>query len=403
MIAAAVAIKLLTPVKAEYVSPQKRHLVQEVFGTGTVEARVLVTAGSKITGRVKRLYADQGDFVRKGQLLASIESDDLHALVNQAVDARLKSVSMEGATRSDLERAEANIKAAEYAVQKAEATMRLARQTFDRYEKLYGKGAISRQELDEKQAALDEAMRQRENLEAAKAAARADADRVAMSLKAAGHETGAGTALSAYAKARYEDANIRASMDGVVVSRDAEEGDAVVPGSSIFRIADPETVWVKANIDEALCGGIALGKRAAVYLRSDRNMPLPGSVSRIAQESDRVTEEMEADVSFPLNDDGRLHLGEQADVYINGFEKDCLAVPVNAVTVRDGGTGVFVAADGKARFVPVKTGIYTKEFVEVAGGLRESDKVILLNDKLNAGLKEGARVRLAQSVSGGCR
>ena len=86
----------------------------------------------------------------------------------------------------------------------------------------------------------------------------------------------------------------------MVVSRDAEEGDAVVPGTSIFRIADPETVWVKANIDESQGGGIAPGKSAQVYLRTDKKTPLPGTVTRVGQESDRVTEEMEADVSFPL-------------------------------------------------------------------------------------------------------
>ena len=85
LVVTAVVIKILSPIKAVYVSPQKRHLVQEVFGTGTVEARVLVTAGSKITGRVKKLYVDQGAFVKKGQLLALLESEDLQALVTQAV------------------------------------------------------------------------------------------------------------------------------------------------------------------------------------------------------------------------------------------------------------------------------------------------------------------------------
>ena len=119
--AAAAAIKILSPLKVEVVSPQKRHLVQEVFGTGTVEARVLVTMGSKITGRVKKLYVDQGDFVRKGQLLALLESEDLQALVKQAADTQQKSVSMESATKSDLARARAASRAAGAAVLKSEA------------------------------------------------------------------------------------------------------------------------------------------------------------------------------------------------------------------------------------------------------------------------------------------
>lgn len=397
--AVAVTARVLSPVKAEYVSPQNRHLVQEVFGTGTVEARVLVTAGSRITGRVKKLHADQGDFVKKGQLIAVLESEDLQALVSQAVDTQQRSASMETATRNDLARSQANIKAAESAVRKSETTMKLAKQTFERYEALFKKGMVSRQDLDEKQAALDEAMRQRDTLEAAATAARADTERVKNMLEAARHESGAGMASSKYAKAKLEDSSVRASIDGVVVSRDAEEGDAVVPGTSIFRIADPGTVWVKANIDEAQGGGIAQGNPARVYLRSDRKTALPGTVARVAQESDRVTEEMEVDVLFPLEDNGRLHLGEQADVYINGRDKDGLSIPVKSVTVREGKEGVFVAVNKRARFVPVKTGVWTHDFVEISG-LREDDKVLLLNDKLNAGLKDGARVKPVHPASG---
>ena len=399
LVAAAIAIKILSPIKAEYVSPQKRHLVQEVFGTGTVEARVLVTAGSKITGRVKKLHVDQGDFVKKGQLLAVLESEDLQALVRQAVDTQQKSVSMESATKSDLARAQAATRAADAALQKSEATMKLAKQTFERYDELFKKGMVSRQDLDEKQAAYEEAVRERDNLEAEKLAASADTERVRSTLEAARHDSSAGVASSTYARAKLDDSYVRASMDGVVVSRDAEEGDAVVPGTSIFRIADPETLWVKANIDEAQGGGIVPGNPAKIYLRSDRKTALSGSVARVAQESDRVTEEMEVDVAFPLKDRGSLHLGEQADVYVNGSEKDCLSIPVKAVTVREGEEGVFVAENKRARFIPVKTGVWTHDFVEISG-LREDDKVLLLNDKLNSGLKEGARVKPVQPVSG---
>jgi len=399
LVVAAVALKMLYPIKAEYVTPKRRHLVQEVFGTGTVEARVLVTAGSKITGRVKKLYVDQGDFVKEGQLLALLESEDLQALVKQAVDTQKKSASMETATRSDLARAQAAARAADAALQKSEATMKLTKQTLARYDELFKKGMVSRQDLDEKQAAYDEAVRERDNLEAEKSAASADTERVRGTLEAARHDSSAGVASSAYARAKLEDSYVRASMDGVVVSRDAEEGDAVVPGTSIFRIADPATVWVKANIDEAQGGGIFPGNPAKIYLRSDRKTALSGIVARVAQESDRVTEEMEVDVTFPLKEKGRLHLGEQADVYVNGREKDGLSIPVKTITVREGKEGVFVAENKRARFVPVKTGVWTHDFVEISG-LREDDKVLLLNDKLNSGLKEGARVKPVQPVSG---
>ena len=399
---AAIVAKAFSPVKAECVRPTTRHLVQEVFGTGTVESRVLVSAGSKITGKVKKLYVDQGDFVKKGQVLAVLESEDLRALVRQAVDTQLKSASMESAAKSDLARAKAAATAADAAMQKSEATLKLAKQTLARYDELFRKGLVARQDLDEKQDSFDEAARQRDSLQAQKTAAEADMARVKDSLEAARHDTRAGLASSEYAKAKFEDSLVRASIDGVIVSRDVEEGDAVVPGTSVFRIADPKTVWVKANIDEAQGGGIAVGNPAQVYLRSDRNAPLPGTVARVAEESDRVTEEMEVDVSFPLRDKGILHLGEQADVYVKGRDKDCVSVPASAMAVRNGREGVFVASGGRARFVPVRAGIWTRDYVE-ADGLRGDEAVLLPQGSGPRVMKDGERVKPVRMPAGARR
>lgn len=398
--AAAVAAKALSPVRAEYVSPQKRHIVQEVFGTGTVEARVLVTLGSKLTGRVKEVRVDEGDIVRKGQVLAVLEAEDMGALADEAGGMEKSAASKAESAKSGLDAARYALASAEAELRRNEATLALARQTFDRYAELHKKGAVSKQDLDEKKAALGEAVGQSSNLAAKREAAASDIRRAESELDAARHQFDAGRAGHSYARAKLADTEIRASIDGVVVSRSVEPGDAVVPGSKVIVIADPETVWVEANIDESISGGIRAGAPAIVFLRSDGRNAIKGAVARVAQESDRVTEELRVDVAFERKDGFRLHLGEQADVYVNGSEKDCLSIPVKAVTVRDGSTGVFIATDGKSRFVPVVTGIYAKDFVEITEGLKESDKVILLDDKLNARLKDGSRVKLTLSADG---
>ncbi len=397
---AAVAIKIFSPLKVEYVSPRRRHLVQEVFGTGTVEARVLVSEGSKITGRVTKLYVDQGDVVRKGQLIAALESDDLQALVSQASDTHRKSRSMEAAAKDDLARARASSEAADAAVMKSEAALTLAKQTLSRYAELYKKGIVARQDLDEKQDTYDEAVRETDNLKAQKAAAHADMESVGNALQAARHDTRAQAASSNYAKAKLADSFVRASMDGVVVSRDVEEGDAVLPGTPIFHIADPDTVWVKANIDEAQGGGIALGNPSEVFLRTDKKTSINGRVERIAEESDRVTEEMEVDVHFPLKNKRVLHLGEQADVYVKGRENECLSVPASCITVRKGKEGVFVAKGGRARFVPVKVGIWTHDYAGTPG-LQKDEKVVILAHGLEAKLQDGMRIKPVSAPSRG--
>jgi HlyD family secretion protein len=265
-IALATAIVLLkmtvfAPPEVKIVTVEKRDLSAQVYGNGTVEAKVVVGISSKITGKVIQLYADQGDHVKKGQLLAKLENDDF----------------IQQQTQSDAEvsRADATLNVEIANLKKAKANLELADNNVRRYRDLVGKNLVSKQEAEQYENSYQVAEE-----EVARSAAAVESARMGQKANRAG---------LGVAKSKVADTLIYAPQDGVIISRDLEKGATVTPGMSIFRLADPQTIWVKTNVDESQLKGVAVGKKAAITLRSMPGEQLPGQVVRIVRESDRVT------------------------------------------------------------------------------------------------------------------
>ena len=185
-------------------------------------------------------------------------------------------------------------------------------------------------------------------------------------------------------------------MRGLVISRDLEKGATVTPGAAIFRLADPRTVWVAAHVDESQLGGVAVGKKAQIGLRSAPGRLFPGRVARLGRESDRITEELEVDVAFdpPLKD---FRLGEQAEVFIlSQWKKATPCVSAKALTSRGTNRGVWVVEDGKLRFREIGVGIEDRRGVtEVTSGLTGTDVIAVAPPEKMLQFKEGQRVRIA--------
>ncbi len=374
LLAAVVVILKLTvfaPLKVEGMAVSYRALRDEVFGVGTVEAKVTVNVGTKITGRISRLYVDQGDLVKKGQLLAILENKDFQGQVRQGEELVMK--------------ARANLEANRASIRRAQAAFALARKNEERYANLLQKKLISQLEYEQRQNERIAAEEEVKNLEAQQDALKKDIQASAANLD--------------FARARLQDTSIYAPLDGLVVSREAEAGDAMVAGAAIFRVADPGVVWVVAHIDETVAGKVGLGQPAKVILRSRSREPLPGKVERIEVESNRVTEERTVDVTF--NTSSRVPaIGEQAEVLIVAQVKPhALAVPAKALVSRDKGRGVWVIKDGRIRFRPVKTGIADPSgWTEVREGLKEGEKVAIAPPPVMMKFKENARVSVKESA-----
>src|SRR4030042_1411706 len=246
---------------------KKVEIQGKVNGPGTVQSRVPVTVGAKITGILEKLYADQGSRVRKGQLLAELDMAELRARAAAAREAKNR-------TQSDLARARADLL-------KTQANLDLARSNYQRDMELFKPGYISQAAFDNTKAALKVA-------ESEVSASQAIVEAVKEQVAQAESETHAAEAIFAYSR-------ILAPMDGLVTVRKSEVGDTVAPGTPIFQMVDYK-IWAASWIDEAKIAQLREGQKASIKLRSGR--VFQGEVVRLNKEADTVTRELEADVKF---------------------------------------------------------------------------------------------------------
>ena len=308
----------LRPVRVA-VAGVARDVPVQVFGLGTVEARVTSKVGFKISGVLKDLRADVGDRVAMGTVLGRLDDREQTALVGRA--------------KAAVEQAEANLQKAMAGVTKAEANFANAKSINERRQKLV-QGNIASVETAETAKAVQDA-------------ALAD-------IGVSQSDVSVAKAAIADAKAQEQQQEVTldfhtltAPYDAMVTARTRELGSALTAGEPVFTLIDPKTIWVLAYIDESKAGEIKVGEPAEILLRSQPNRPLPGRIARIEPESDRVNEERKVQVAFdqiPAD----INLGEQAEVYITTVHlPQALLVPEAAITglTKDHGT-VWTVEDG---------------------------------------------------------
>jgi len=336
---------------------RKAEIQRLVQGPGTVQSRVPVAVGAKITGILVKLYADQGERVKKGQLLAELDSDQLRA-------------QMAGA-RAAKNRAEQTLSGARADLLKSQANLELTQSNYRRYSELLKNGIISQAVFDTTEAALKVAESNVTVSEHAIAAAEAEFQEADFRERAA--------------EAEFAYTRIFAPMDGLVTSRTTEVGDTISPGLPIFQMVDYQ-VWSATWIDETKLAELREGQKASIRLRSGR--VFQGEVVRINKEADIVTRELEVDVKFDSLPEP-LVIGEETEVEIQTGTQTAPVAPLSAITQQKGSKGVFLVSDALVSFRPVSTGFENGGKVAIIDGLKEGDMVIINP----AGIKPGNYVK----------
>lgn len=358
---------ILGPPWVELVRPQPRELVAEVYGNGTVDAKVTVNIASKIGGRLQEVLVEQGAVVERGQLLARLDDRELREQLRQAVAGTDKAAAAVGLESANLEKARANLGLAEKNVQ--------------RYRLLAAQELVARQEVEQYENVFQ--------------VASAESIRASASLATAKKEEAVSGAARESSRVRLADTLICAPFKGIVTRRDLEPGATVNPGVPILVVVDPQTVWVKANVDESLLKGISEGMAATITLRSGAGERIPGQVARLAWESDRVTEELEVDVAF-TNPRPVFHLGEQAEVLITaGAKTASVTLPATVIQRLGKKCGVWTLAAGRLRYREVALGLHDRRgWVEVVSGLEPGAEVVAAAPEKMQQFKEGQQVRV---------
>lgn len=338
------------------------EIVAEVMGTGTLEARVKSTISPEIAGRIERLLVDQGDEVKAGQPLFTLDDSDL---------------------AQQVEIAQANIASAEAAITRLKAdreqtavVLEQARRDHERSRRLVSSNAMSEQESEK----ATEAFR----------IAEAGLARAEAALVEGGKQLIAAERNLAYRQALLADAQVNAPFDGLIIKRYRDPGDIIVPGSPTLALVSLDEIWVSAWVDETEMARLRVGQPARVVFRSEPERSFEGQVSRLGREADRETREFVVDVrvlSLPRN----WAIGQRAEVYVEVDRKSSVAVlPARFIVWQGAKAGVFRKEGNRAQWQPVRLGLEARENVEVVEGLRPGD--VALTAAGGRTLPDGRRV-----------
>ena len=339
---------------------EKGDLAKSVVATGKIEPITKVEIKSKASGIVKKLYLDAGEKVKTGQLLAELDKEEIQARVSQAEAA--------------LQAAKANVERAKVDAMGPDVPLLL--RAYERAQQMAKEGVVSQAALDDAQRNYELAVNKQNMAKASLTQAQAQVQQSRATLEQLQQE--------------YRNSTIVSPMDGLLLSRNVEVGDAVssilVLGSSatlVMTLGDTSEVYVKGKVDESDIAKVYLGQPARIKVESFKDQTFNGKVTKISPlgvEKDNVTT-FEVRVSV-TNDKGDLKAAMTANAEIILEEhKGTLIIPEGAILYdKDKNASVEVpdphGKDGK-RKVAVKIGVSNGAKTEVLSGLKEGDQVIV--------------------------
>ena len=353
---------------------EKGDLAKSVVATGKIEPITKVEVKSKASGIVKKLLVDYGEPVKQGQVLAELDKEEILAQVNQQ--------------KASLEAAEAAARAADADLQRAKVDAEgpdvpMLKRAYERAQTMAKDGVVSASALDDAQKNYELAVNKQQ-------LGKANVIEAMARLRQAQAQVSQARAQLAQKEQEYRNSTIVSPIDGVVLSRDVEVGDAVssilVLGSSatlVMTLGDTRQVYVKGKVDESDIGKVYLGQPARIKVESYKDRTFLGKVTKISPmgvEKDNVTT-FEVRVSID-NAKGELKSQMTANAEVIQEEhKGVLIVPEGSLIYdKDRKASIEIpdpnAKNGK-RKVPVTVGISNGSRAELLSGLKEGQQVVL--------------------------
>jgi len=334
---------------ATMTSPSQANAV--LTASGYVVARRKAAVASKGTGTLVFLAVEEGDRVKKGQIIARLDDSDVAA---------------------SLRRARENLRV-------AEADLDDAKINFERMQKLVGTRAIAQANYDAADARYKRVLA---TIEAAKFAVQE-------------------------AEVAVENTRIIAPFDGTVLKKNADVGEIVAPlagavssRAAVVTIADMSSLEVDADVSEANITRVTANQNCEITLDAYPQQRYPGYVSNIVPTADRAKATVMVKIRFKQYDQRVLpEMGAKITFLAAGASADAtnvkpvLTVPATAVATRDGRQVVFQIKEDRAVEIPVTTGRKLGNAIEITAGLKEGDKVI---SKADDQIKSGTKVTLAK-------
>jgi HlyD family secretion protein len=408
---------------------QRIDLASVVSASGEIKPKTYVNIGANAFGKITKLFVKEGDRVRKGQMLAQLES------VQSGADVNATQASLDAA-QSDSIAADAAWRTAVADLNRAKSDAEHTQLDWDRSQALWREKLIPKSENDSVKAVWQTA--QAGLVQAEARVAQAKAQKESADRHITQNQANLTRVADVLQKSRYV-----APFDGVITSLPVREGETVVigiqnsPGSTLMSIADMSIITAEVEMDETDIVDVKLGQPAEVAIDAIPNRTFHAVVTEIgdnaivrstgvatSQQTTASDEAKEFKVVVTLQDPPEnLRPGLSATAKVTTATRgNALAVPIQAVTVRrqadlqpsrDQGSvqaaapargnakdartdiqGVFVIRNKRADFVTVQTGITGSNDIEVLSGLSEGDEIVTGSYKVLRTLRPRATVKV---------
>lgn len=325
----------------------RKLLVQDLTINGTVFARQEAAVGTDLSGlMVLELNADQGDMVKKGEVLARLDRTTLETQLAQ--------------TKASRAQADAAVAQAKAQIVDAQIAVSQTKDTFDRAQSLFDQNVGSKAQADDARYAYDTAKAKLETAQKAVASAEAQLDVIDAQIREV--------------QEKLDKTLVKAPADGLVLSRTADLGEVVsLAGGALFRIAINDEFELVANVPETELPSLKPGMDVSVSLPGFAK-PLDGKIRMIAPEIDPQTRLGKVHITLPHDPDVRPGSFARGDIVL--AKRTTLSVPQSALVYQDDKAFLQVVENDVVHTRPVVTGIRDNDSVEIVSGIKAGDTVV---------------------------
>jgi HlyD family secretion protein len=370
------------------IAPIAEHIVADAVLAPIAQAAI----SPKITAPVKKFYVQRGAKVKAGELLATLENNDLEAAVtdnrgafdaaNAAYQTAVKAQVPEDYQKAKLDLAQ------------AKANLDLNRAIVDSREKLFAEGAIAGRDLDTSKAALVQAQAACDT--ASQHLASMQQVTRAAALKAAKGELESARGKYDGAQAELSYSEIRSPIDGVVTDRPLYAGETVASGSPLITVMDTSALLARVHLSQLQAQLLKAGDSASVDVPGMPN-PVSGKITLVSPATDPGSTTIEVWVRIENRKDV-LRPGTAVHVTLNGRTvPNALVIPSEAIVLATSGkpTVMVVGSDGVAHQTAVETGIVGDDTAQILSGLSAGQQVVTVGA---ASLDDGTHVKVGTSA-----
>lgn len=322
----------IPPVKTEIV--KKTPLENVIESTGIIEPDLSVKVSSKIAGRIEKIYYREGDFVKNGSILLTLDTKELVSQKQQM----------------------------EAVKSQTEATLKNVEKNYQRMKNLYEEGIVSQQSFEAVETQLEV-------------------------LKSQLQQTKAGISLI---DTQLENSIIKSPVSGKISQRFVEEGEVIAPTVPLFQIVDTDFVKVKIGLSENKIKDVKIGQKVRVFSDTYPGKIFEGNINMVSPTSNPVSRLFDVQLKI-LNKGDLLKPGMfvKVEIIVKKIE-DAIVIPKEAVIDEEDKKFVVLYEKGICRKREVLTGIEKEKVVQILKGLKENEEIIVEG---GYGLEDGTRVR----------